>query len=381
VWPAAALVIITAAGASAHPAALTSVTVVVGRSSVDVAIATDADALGAKLNALQHPLEDCIDLRADGIRVPLEEMARPEGTSVTRPEGRALHGAGDGAPTGAAADVSAHVGNGLKAVPHLRATLPAGTRYVTWSWSLVYGSYPVVFQRDGDARDVTEWLQGTETSAPFALDGARGRSASAFALHASAPGEAFALHRAAVSRVARDVALGFTHILPNGLDHILFVLGLFFLTTRLRSVLAQITAFTLAHSITLGLALYGVVSLPAAIVEPLIALSIAYVAIENLVTTDLKPWRLALVFGFGLLHGMGFAEALARLQLPRSEFLTTLVGFNAGVEAGQLTIIAAASIVVSIWALPAERYRRLVVRPASVLIAAAGIVWTIQRVL
>jgi len=332
-----------AATASAHPTALTSVTIVVGESFSDVTIATDAGALKQKLDALQRPLTDCIDLRADGVRVPLTF---------------------------------------LQVVPlHLRAALPARTRQVTWSWSLVYGSYPVVFQRTGDARDVTEWLQGTETSAPFAIAGARDRSAAASALRASAPREAVALHGTPLSRVARDVALGFTHILPNGLDHILFVLGLFFLTRRVRSVLAQVTAFTLAHSITLGLALYGVVSLPAAIVEPLIALSIAYVAIENLATTDLKPWRLALVFGFGLLHGMGFAEALARLELPRSEFLTTLVGFNAGVEAGQLTIIAAASIVVSIWALPAERYRRLVVRPASIAIAAAGIVWTIQRVL
>jgi HupE/UreJ protein len=312
-----------AATASAHPTALTSVTIVVGESFADVAIATDADALKQKLDALQRPLTDCIDLRADGVRVPLTF---------------------------------------LQVTPlHLRAELPAGTKHVTWSWALVYGSYPVVFQRDGDARDATQWLQGTETSAPYAIAGA-------------------AANGSHMSRIARDVALGFTHILPNGLDHILFVLGLFFLTRRVRSVLAQVTAFTLAHSITLGLALYGVVSLPAAVVEPLIALSIAYVAIENLVTTDLKPWRLALVFGFGLLHGMGFAEALARLDLPRSEFLTTLVGFNAGVEAGQLTIIAAASIVVSIWALPPERYRRLVVRPASVLIAAAGIVWTIQRV-
>jgi len=331
-----------AATASAHPTALTSVAIVVGESFADVTIATDAGFLKQKLDALQRPLTDCIDLRADGVRVPLTF---------------------------------------LQVAPlHLRAELPAGTKHVTWSWSLVYGSYPVVFQRDGDVRDATQWLQGTETSAPFAL-AAGSRSAAASALRASAPREAFALQGTAVLRVARDVALGFTHILPNGLDHILFVLGLFFLTRRVRSVLAQVTAFTVAHSITLGLALYGVVSLPAAVVEPLIALSIAYVAIENLVTTDLKPWRLALVFGFGLLHGMGFAEALARLELPRSEFLTTLVGFNAGVEAGQLTIIAAASIVVSIWALPAERYRRLVVRPASIAIAAAGIVWTIQRVL
>ena len=88
-------------------------------------------------------------------------------------------------------------------------------------------------------------------------------------------------------------------------------------------MLAQVTAFTLAHSITPGLTLYGVVSLPARVVEPMIALSIAYVAVENLLTSELKPWRLLLVFGFGLLHGMGFADALSRLQLQRPDFLTT----------------------------------------------------------
>ena len=111
------------------------------------------------------------------------------------------------------------------------------------------------------------------------------------------------------------IALGFTHILPHGLDHILFVLGLFLLATNLRTLLLQVSAFTLAHSVTLGLALFEVVSVPAAIVEPLIALSIPYVAFENIVTTRLQPWRLLLVFGFGLLHGLGFAEVLASLKL------------------------------------------------------------------
>ncbi len=104
-------------------------------------------------------------------------------------------------------------------------------------------------------------------------------------------------------------------------------------------------------------------------------------AFENLFTSELKPWRLALVFSFGLLHGMGFAEALSRLNLPRSELLTTLVTFNVGVEAGQLAVIAAAALVVRAWALPSAAYRELVVRPASAAIALAGVVWTIQRLL
>ena len=112
------------------------------------------------------------------------------------------------------------------------------------------------------------------------------------------------------------------HILPKGLDHILFVLGIFLLSPRWKTMLLQVTAFTVAHSITLGLSIYGIVSLPSRIVEPLIALSIAYVAIENLLTRELKPWRLALVFMFGLLHGLGFAGVLRELGLPREEFLT-----------------------------------------------------------
>src|SRR3989441_3583672 len=98
------------------------------------------------------------------------------------------------------------------------------------------------------------------------------------------------------------LALGFTHIVPKGLDHMLFVLGIFLISRRLRQILAQVSAFTIAHSITLALSVYGIISVSPRIVEPLIAVSIAYVAIENIFMSELKPWRLALVFAFGLLH-------------------------------------------------------------------------------
>jgi hypothetical protein len=186
--------------------------------------------------------------------------------------------------------------------------------------------------------------------------------------------------------------LGYVHILPRGLDHILFVLGLFLhpttqrprrgdpglLSPRLKPLLLQVTAFTVAHSITLGLSIYGLVSLPSQIVEPLIALSIAYVAIENLVTRELKPWRVALVFTFGLLHGLGFAGVLRELGLPRGEFLTALLTFNLGVEGGQLTIIAAAMLAVLPF-VTTDWYRRRVVIPASCAIAATGLFWTVTR--
>lgn len=142
----------------------------------------------------------------------------------------------------------------------------------------------------------------------------------------------------------------------------------------------QVTAFTVAHTITLGLTIYGIFSLSSAIVEPLIALSIAYVAVENLVTSELKPWRVALVFAFGLLHGMGFAGVLANLGLPRSEFLTALVTFNLGVEVGQLSVIAIAFTTVAAFR-EKDWYHSRAVVPASLLIAGIGLYWTVQRVL
>jgi hypothetical protein len=157
------------------------------------------------------------------------------------------------------------------------------------------------------------------------------------------------------------------------------VLGIFLLSVRWRPILLQVSTFTIAHSITLGLTMYGVVSLPARIVEPMIALSIAYVAIENLMTSELKPWRLALVFSFGLLHGMGFAGVLRDLGLPRSQFLTALLTFNVGVEAGQLAVIALAFWAVLYWRRNGLTYRRLVVQPASLAIALTGVYWTLQR--
>ena len=158
------------------------------------------------------------------------------------------------------------------------------------------------------------------------------------------------------------LALGFTHILPNGLDHILFVVGIFLLSARWRPLLLQVSTFTIAHSITLGLTMYGLVALPARVVEPMIAVSIAYVAIENLLTNELKPWRIALVFSFGLLHGMGFAGVLRDVGLQRiPQFLTALLSFNVGVEAGQLSVIAIAFALVAYWRHDRPTYRRFIV--------------------
>ncbi|MDP4217839.1 MAG: HupE/UreJ family protein [Bacteroidota bacterium] len=174
--------------------------------------------------------------------------------------------------------------------------------------------------------------------------------------------------------------LGYTHILPFGLDHILFVLSLFLLSPRLKPVLWQATAFTVAHSVTLGLAMYHLITPPARIVEPLIALSIVYVALENVVSPRLKPSRVGVVFLFGLVHGLGFAGALGQLGLPQSAYLPSLVMFNLGVELGQLTIILAAWFLIGKWFGERPYYRRRIVVPLSLAIAAVAAFWTIQRI-
>lgn len=173
--------------------------------------------------------------------------------------------------------------------------------------------------------------------------------------------------------------LGFTHILPLGLDHILFVVCLYLLNPRLKPVLWQATAFTVAHSITLGLSMYGVLSPPASIVEPVIALSIFFVAAENLITDQLKPTRIILVFAFGLIHGLGFAGVLGELGLPKGEFATALILFNVGVELGQIAVIIGLWLLIGIWFTEKSWYRKRIVAPLSVLIAVIALYWTIER--
>jgi hydrogenase/urease accessory protein HupE len=246
-------------------------------------------------------------------------------------------------------------------VVRLTGRAPTGAQSFSFAYDLVLGSYALNV-RIGNGPSQMVWLTG-------------GQQSQALSLTALPPPPGW-------TDVARQYfGLGYRHILPQGIDHVLFVIGIFLLSARWRTILLQVSTFTIAHSITLGLTMYGVVSLPAKVVEPMIALSIAYVAIENLVTSDLKPWRMALVFCFGLLHGMGFAGVLRDLGLPRADFLTALVAFNGGVEAGQLSVIALAFAIVSYWQSDARRYQRYIVQPASLLIAAVGLWWSVQRAL
>jgi hydrogenase/urease accessory protein HupE len=246
------------------------------------------------------------------------------------------------------------------ALIRLEGPIPTDARTFRWSYALPYSPYLLTLEDEIVPGASREWIDGDATSTSFPLgkrtvEPTRAQTALLY------------LH------------LGFTHIIPRGLDHILFVLGIFLLSTKWRPLLAQVTAFTIAHSVTLALSLYQVMSLPSRIVEPAIALSIAYVGFENVMARTMKPWRIALVFSFGLLHGMGFAGVLTDLAIPRSEFVTALVAFNAGVELGQLTVIGIAFVMIASWARRKTWHRARIVVPASILIGLTGVFWTIQR--
>lgn len=174
--------------------------------------------------------------------------------------------------------------------------------------------------------------------------------------------------------------LGYQHILPNGFDHILFVVGLCLLSEKIKTIIWQATAFTIAHSVTLTLAMKGIIAPATSIVEPIIALSIVFVAVENLIISELKPWRIAVVFMFGLIHGCGFASSLNELGLPRNAFALSLFSFNLGVELGQITIILSVYFLLTRWFASKSWYRQRIVYPISTCIALIALYWTVQRV-
>ena len=172
--------------------------------------------------------------------------------------------------------------------------------------------------------------------------------------------------------------LGFVHIVPKGLDHILFVLALFLLSTQLRVLAIQISIFTLAHTLTLALASMRIVELPSSLIQPLIALSITYVAAENITQRSLKRSRMLVIFGFGMLHGLGLAGVLAQLGLSNRHFFTSLISFNVGVELGQLSVLMLAVILLR-WTQSYTWYSTRVVKPISFVIAIVGLFWGIER--
>jgi hypothetical protein len=175
--------------------------------------------------------------------------------------------------------------------------------------------------------------------------------------------------------------LGFTHVIPLGFDHILFILTLFFLSSNIKTVIIQCSVFTFAHSLSLGIAASGFIIPNANIVESLIAISILFTAIENIVHDKINPWRIALIFGFGLIHGLGFANALKEIGLPKNQFFASILSFNIGVELGQITIIFAAYFLIGKWFSNKIWYKERIVYPFSSIIGCVALYSTIERIL
>ena len=362
-----------AAAAAAHEFAITDVLVVLRADEtyqVDVRVDVDALALGAPQSAddaelvaaleslppaeLEEALERARGTIARRVRVRFDD--RPARPRVSFPQAETEEATADAVPSR------------FGTIARLSGRRPEGAATFSLSASRAFGPVQLTLL---DERYVT----GTRM-----LLGPGERSAS-WRLDRPPPSDAAAGDRPSTRQpgtIARYIALGFEHILPLGVDHILFVVGLFLLAARWRPLLWQVSAFTVAHTLSLALSMAGVVSLPSRLVETLIAASIAYVAIENLATDKMHAWRPILVFGFGLLHGLGFAGALRGLGLPDGEWIPALISFNVGVELGQLSVIGLAFLAVG-WFRDRAWYRPWIVRPASALIALAGLYWAVQR--
>ncbi len=358
-WP------IETPSALAHPLSFTEVTLALradGGFEADLIYDLDALALGVPIDtddatlaaALERLSPDELETRLGRLRRLFERRVRvrfdgdPVPFSVSFPD--------RGTPRATEADIPTLLG----LTARLAGTVPEGAATVGFFASRAFGEVHLTIRDPARGIEARSVLEPGARSDPLDLT-----------VPVAPPGRL---------DVARDyLRLGFVHIVPGGLDHILFVLGLFLLSARLRPLVWQVTAFTVAHAVTLTLAALGVVALSPRLVEPLIALSIVYVAVENILTDRMNRWRPPVVFGFGLLHGLGFAGVLGDLGLPERERLLALISFNAGIELGQLAVIAAAALTCN-WFRSSPWYRARLVVPASAGIALVGLVWAVERI-
>ncbi|MGB1009890.1 MAG: HupE/UreJ family protein [Thiolinea sp.] len=279
-----------------------------------------------------------LTLNADGVR------QQPEFSSISIPE------VGD---TNLARD-SAITFNGQ---------LPAGAGKLDWSWPERYGTHVLRISTPQQEDFHTAFLNAGTASDAIMLNGTNGSAATS----------------SLWSIFSDYVVIGFEHIIPKGLDHILFVIGLFLLSASFGALLWQVTSFTLAHSVTLALGMLGWVQISPSIVEPLIAASIIYVCLENVFSEQLSRWRPVVIFAFGLLHGLGFASVLTEIGLAPEHFALGLLAFNIGVELGQLSVIFLCFLLVGFWFRKRSWYRKAITIPASLVIAGIGLYWLLER--
>jgi hydrogenase/urease accessory protein HupE len=182
-----------------------------------------------------------------------------------------------------------------------------------------------------------------------------------------------------IAVIRKFVPAGIHHILI-GPDHLLFLVGLLLLGGTVRQLLLVVTSFTLAHSITLSLAALNIVSPPARLIEPAIALSIVYVGADNLLASGGRDMRAWIAFAFGFIHGFGFANVLREMDLPSRALGWSLFSFNIGVEIGQLLVVVTVASVLTVLRSQSEMMGRRIVLAGSVVVIIAGAFWFVQRV-
>ena len=252
-------------------------------------------------------------------------------------------------------------------VIYLEGHIPRDALALTWYYPLAFGDQAVRVRQVNEETNqwhwsAHQWIREDRPTDPFSLTEIFGQPSQ-------------------IKVMNTYVEAGFFHIVPRGWDHMLFIMGIFLMTLKLKPLIWQATMFTLAHSITLTAGVFEWIRLPVAIVEPLIALSIAYVAIENLFLKRMSRLRLPVVFAFGLLHGLGFASMLTDFGLPEGAYIQALLWFNVGVEFGQLAVLFAGYFVLSIWFSRESTFRRWVTLPGSVIIGWIGVSWCYDRIL
>jgi hypothetical protein len=360
------LLAVAAAPAAAHELrpAIADLTATADRMTLAITLNAEAILAGIDAEAHDDTTESPAAAAYDALRAaPPEDLAERlraawpgiAGNLTLRADGADLTPELGGIEVGTVGDVEIV----RDSVLTVEAALPPSATSVEIGWIAAYG--PLVIRQFDVDEAYTGYVSGGALSDPIPLAGGGAEP---------------------WPRIFADyVVIGFEHILPKGLDHILFVLGLFFLSLQIRPLVWQISAFTVAHTITLALGILGVVTVPASVVEPLIAASIVYVAVENVVARGLTPWRPVVVFVFGLLHGLGFASVLGDVGLPPGQYVPSLIGFNVGVEIGQLTVVALAYLTVGYWFGDKPWYRARIAVPASLAIAAVGAWWVIERTL
>ncbi len=244
-----------------------------------------------------------------------------------------------------------------------RVLLNQKSENFTFKWIKNYG--PIILRENNDLKLedelVTEYLQSGTESDPIFFNENNFRSM--------------------FVSFTKFFVLGIQHIIPKGLDHILFIFGLFLFSSSLNKLIKQITIFTIAHSITLIFVSLSLITINPQIVEPIIALSIAYVGLENIFKNYIKEYmRYVVILFFGLLHGLGFALVLSDIGYRSSKLLLNLISFNIGIEVAQISIILFLYLLVAIKFANSKYYRIAFQIPSSIFIATIGFYWFIERI-